>query len=80
MTPKVLSIFLMMLLTAGGSKVDEKLKYLEQNPPSTIPEIFAPGLIFFAQTGRMVWEKVIFTSALRMRMEHGLNPKIWAGQ
>jgi hypothetical protein len=45
MTPKVLSIFLMMLLTAGGSKVDERLKYLKQNPPSTIPEIFAPGLI-----------------------------------
>jgi len=32
-------------LIACSQKVDDRLKYLEQKPPSLSPEIFAPGLI-----------------------------------
>ncbi len=38
-------LFLVMLLTGCRNKEDEGLKYLKQKPPSTSPEIFAPGII-----------------------------------
>lgn len=39
-----LSLFL-VIRSYGQAKPDEKLKYLQQKPPTTIPEIFAPKLI-----------------------------------
>lgn len=42
---QVHSLLLVMLLTGCGSQLDERLKYIKQNPPSTDPEIFAAGLI-----------------------------------
>ncbi|WP_025666361.1 TolB-like translocation protein [Aquimarina megaterium] len=44
----LISCFFWCLLTpfiSWSQKVDERLKYLEQKPPSLTPEIFAPGLI-----------------------------------
>lgn len=38
-------LLLAVLLASCGIKVDQGLKYLKQNPPSTTPEIFAPHLI-----------------------------------
>jgi len=38
-------LFLAILLTSSGIAVDENLKYLKQSPPSTTPEVFAPGII-----------------------------------
>lgn len=40
-----LSILLIFLFSSCGIRVDESLKYLKQNPPSTEPEIFAPNII-----------------------------------
>jgi len=38
-------ILLVLFVSICGDRVDESLKYLKQKPPSTIPEIFAPGII-----------------------------------
>ncbi|WP_298896451.1 hypothetical protein [uncultured Psychroserpens sp.] len=38
-------IIVILLLCIGSSGVDDNLKYLKQKPPSTTPEVFAPGLI-----------------------------------
>ncbi|EZH74301.1 hypothetical protein ATO12_15660 [Aquimarina atlantica] len=36
---------LLIPLLCSSQKIDDRLKYLEQKPPSLTPEIFAPGLI-----------------------------------
>ena len=38
-------ILLILLVSIRGDRVDEKLKYLKQKPPSTVSEIFAPNII-----------------------------------
>jgi len=38
-------VFSVLLLAGCGNKLDESLKYLKQEPPSTTPEIFAPNFI-----------------------------------
>lgn len=38
----LLSLFFVLIC---GDRVDERLKYLKQKPPSTVPEIFAPDII-----------------------------------
>lgn len=38
-------LLLAILLTSGAIALDEDLKYLNQSPPSTTPEVFAPKLI-----------------------------------
>jgi len=41
----LINVLLLVLLTSCQNKVDESLQYLQQTPPSTSSEVFAPGLI-----------------------------------
>lgn len=45
MISQISTLFFLLLLANNGNKVDERLKYLKQKPPSTTPEIFAPNII-----------------------------------
>jgi len=46
MNSKVSALLLLLALLVGCTvKIDEGLKYLNQKPPSIVPEIFAPNLI-----------------------------------
>jgi len=45
MNPKITTLLFLTLLFSCTEKVDESLKYLKQEPPSLVPEIFAPYFI-----------------------------------
>ena len=45
LTINCLLLCLLISSVACSQQVDEPLKYLEQEPPSLTPEVFAPGLI-----------------------------------
>jgi Tol biopolymer transport system component len=45
MQTKILSFLLVTLFIGCAENVDERLKYLKQQPPSMTPEIFAPNFI-----------------------------------